>query len=276
MLRFKEWMYFYESVSTDTISIHDAMNAFLEPKRQYEVNASTLVDGKLCEGQKPFIYLASIDKVFVGKEGEYHRDIIQKERSSDLNLASNLQRAYETSYGGDSMMADLNAVGRIGYRVNYDILKKRLPLDNVKKMLSKEKEVSDSQAAIHIFTPSSAEHKSLFNQIDIIAIYSGVKTPINVAARAVKLIFEDSDARRAELDKTIVMFDKNAHLGESFVSHASVPADKKDETPSKTRQQSIEYSRKFGSKPKTMSQASYMYGIPMGDWINLKGKKYNG
>jgi hypothetical protein len=285
MLNFKKWIEFFEASLTNELSIEDAVNAFVQPRPEYELTASTLIDANLCPSNKSFIYLSSKDKIYVGQNGEYHREIIAREKTIDPILASELQRSYETSYGGESYTAPENAVGRIGYGVNYDRLKKILPLANIKGFLSNEKEISDGEAAMHIFMPTSFPIKKLFSEIDVIAIYSGVKTPISVAARAVQLLMENSSYSPRNIDNTIVMYDNKAHFGKEFITHASSTSseeeqlDKKEE-PKITTQQSKERSRRFIPKPQTIRQAAYQAGIPMGDWTNypyiFRGNNYNG
>lgn len=286
MESFKNWIAITESSVGSESSLDDALDAFIEPKNDYELTAATLIDSNLCNGNKPFIYLGSTDKIYVGQDGEYHREIIEREKTTDLGLASDLQRAYETSYGGESILAPVNAVGRIGYGINYEKLKKILPLANIKRFLGKEEEVTDAQVAMHIFMPASLPHKNLFREIDVIAIYSGVKTPISVAARAVQLLMKNPESSPRSINNTIVVYDKKATLGREFITHASVPSSEPEsvlpssqQEPVLTQMQSREKSRRFIPKPETMRQAAYQAGIPYGDWTNYrngtKGKKYH-
>lgn len=287
MESFKNWIAISEESIGAELSLDDAIHAFIEPKNDYELTPATLIDANLCSGNKPFIYLGSTDKVYIGQNGEYHREIIEREKTTDLALASDLQRAYETSYGGQSILAPVSAVGRIGYRINYEKLRKILPLANIKRFLGKEEEVSDAQVAMHIFMPASLPHKNLFREIDIIAIYSGVKTPISVAARAVKLLMENPESSPRSINNTIVVYDKKARLGKEFITHASVISSEPERRLPSLQQelitaqkQSREKSRRFIPKPETMRQAAYQAGIPYGDWTNyanmFRGNNYHG
>jgi hypothetical protein len=266
-LSFKKWFNLRESDDYSP-DMKNALEIFMKPEEIFEISPASIADGNLTNTHKPFIYLESTDTVYLGIDEGYHNNLIFQKIKQDPNIGLELRKAYDGIHQSDSDVAA--AVGRIGYKVNFAKLQYRLPANNIKKFLYGDDETNWPQRINNLdVIPNSI--KRIFNQIDLIAIYSTSKHPtISVGAAACKKLQEDGQIR--DPLKTIVNFGNKPYMFEEFVSY-HVPAYKPEieENPivvpaEKPKEKMSFYSKDF--KPETWPQAKKWAGLPptIGDW----------
>lgn len=227
----------------------DILKDAIQVRNTTDINAATLIDSSVGIKTMPFLYFESTDEFSIGGFGQYHRNIIEDAMDEDEEKSRRYKLLYSGVYGDH---APNGCVGRLAYGINFN---------NLKEFLSRD--------LLRDYNQSDLEELSRqFRKIDVIAYYksrAGSKNEINVKNSLKKL--EEAGAIKNK-DKTIVINEKDVYvLGHMKEEEPKIVSPDSSVKPqSITRQQSREYSRKFGPKPQTMSQASYMYGIPMGDW----------
>jgi len=249
-------------------TVKNGLEIFMKPDDDVMISAASIIDGDLTETHVPFIYLESTDTAYLGETEGYHDSLINQKTKEDANIGLQLRKAYDAIYEPRSDV--VAAVGRIGYQIDFNKLQYRLPKNNIKKFLYGDDETNWPQRINNLdVIPNSI--KRIFNQIDLIAIYSTSKHPtISVGAAACKKLQEDGQIR--DPLKTIVNFGNKPYMFEEFVSY-HVPAYKPEieENPivvpaEKPKEKMSFYSKDF--KPETWPQAKKWAGIPstIGDW----------
>jgi hypothetical protein len=244
----------------------NALEVFMKPDETIYISPASIVDSNLTDTHKPFIYLESTDKVYLGISEGYHDNLIYQKIKEDANIGLQLRKAYDGIHESHSDV--VAAVGRIGYRVDFSKLEYRLPRNNLKKFLYGDDQTKwPERVSILAVIPNSI--KRIFDQIDLISIY---KTPISVAAASCKKLQEDGEI----LDplKTVVFLNNKAYMFNEFISHAqSVQSITKPEPviqrePSKDmKKEPVSFFPK-DFKPKTWKDARKWAGLPptIGDW----------
>ena len=182
--------------------VKNALEIFIKPEDSIEISAASIIDGNLAESHKPFIYLESTDTAYLGQTEGYHDNLIHEKIQEDAIIGLKLQKAYNGIY--QTRPDVVAAVGRIGYRIDFDKLKRRLPNDNIKRFLYGEDQTNWPQRVN--LDAIGDSFKRIFNQIDLIAIYSTSRHPtISVGAAACKKLEQDGKIR--DPLKTIVVLE---------------------------------------------------------------------
>jgi hypothetical protein len=253
-LSFLKWISFFES----TIKIEDfkhIFDVFKSPIEQIDISPATIIDGRLTRYHNPFFYLESTDTLYFGTNYQYHRDII-----ASVSREDSLRITLRDLYYGASIGSPVKdgAIGRIGYGIDFDVLRQVLPKSNLNSFME-----NMSQKNI---IKSRKEAKNVFNEIDIIAIY---KCPIEIAARAVKKIQEKGEVR--DPLKTIVIFNEKAFDFDQFIAHQKAPGSQEPVAPiaQDIKKEPLSFFPK-DFKPKTWKDARKWAGLPptIGDWTN--------
>ena len=245
--------------------VKNALEIFIKPDDSIEISAASIIDGNLAESHNPFIYLESTDTAYLGQTEGYHDNLIHEKIQEDAIIGLKLQKAYNGIY--QTRPDVVAAVGRIGYRIDFDKLKRRLPNDNIKRFLYGEDQTNWPQRVN--LDAIGDSFKRIFNQIDLIAIYSTSRHPtISVGAAACKKLEQDGKIR--DPLKTIVVFGNKAYMFSEFISYYVPPYEPEpviNVEPSKDIKKPMSlYPKDF--KPETWPQAKKWVGLPptIGDW----------
>jgi hypothetical protein len=168
--------------------IKNGLEIFMKPDDNVMISAASIIDGNLTDTHVPFIYLESTDTIYSGITEGYHDNLIYAKIREDANIGLQLRKAYDGIY--QTRPDVVAAVGRIGYRINFDKLKRRLPNDNIKRFLYGEDQTNWPERVN--LDAIGDSFKRIFNQIDLIAIYATSRHPtISVGAAACKKLEQD-------------------------------------------------------------------------------------
>jgi uncharacterized protein YkuJ len=249
-------------------TIENGLEIFKKPDEIIDISAAEIIDGELTAAHKPFIYLESTDTNYLGENKTYHRQLIDNETRKDENIGRKLIKAYNGIY---SRFGDVvSAVGRIGYRTDFDQLKFTVTENNLKKFLYGDDQTNWPETIN--FHAISNKGKRIFDQIDLISIYQGPQTPISVAAAACKKLKEDGELR--DPLKTVVFFNNKVYMFDEFIPHAEYfqsivePVIQREPSKDTKKEPASFFPKDF--KPKTWKDARKWAGLPptIGDWTN--------
>ena len=267
-LSFQKWFNLKES-SAYSPTVENGLEIFKKPEENIHISAASIIDGSLTAAHKPFIYLESTDTNYLGENETYHRQLIANETYKNEDVGRMLNKAYNGIYA--NRFADVaSAVGRIGYRTNFDELKFVIPEHNLKKFLYGDDKKNIPETID--FYAISNKGKRIFDQIDLISIYHSIQTPISIAATSCKKLQEDGEIR--DPLKTVVFFNNKVYMFDEFIPHAEHFQSIVEPEPIIQREPSKDAKKEPASffpkdfKPKTWKDARKWAGIPptIGDW----------